>query len=66
MATKTLTKEVEETNKLILEKTDVETTTLSVSDTAEIEAVFNEAEDFRSIGEKSQLLLIRLLVRQLK
>ncbi len=46
------TKEVEETNKLILEKQDVETKDLSASDTAEIEAVFNEAEDFRSIWEK--------------
>lgn len=52
MTTKTLTKEVEQTNKLILEKSDIETTTLSASDTADIEKVFSEAEDFRSIGEK--------------
>ncbi len=52
MATKTRTKEVEETNKLILEKTEIEETNLSASDTAEIEAAFNEAEDFRSIGER--------------
>ncbi|MCD5380332.1 hypothetical protein LR004_00235 [Candidatus Gracilibacteria bacterium] len=52
MATKTRTKEVEETNKLILEKTEIEETNLSASDTAEIEAAFSEAEDFRSIGER--------------
>jgi len=52
MTTKTRTKEVEEINKLILEKQEVETTQISASDTAEIEAAFREAEDFRSIGEK--------------
>lgn len=52
MSTQTRTKEVEETNKLILEKQEVETTKISAVDTAEIEKAFNEAEDFRSIGEK--------------
>jgi len=52
MATQTRTKEAEETNKLILEKSEIEETNLSASDTAEIEAAFNEADDFRSIGER--------------
>jgi len=54
MTTQTKMREEEgiETNKLILEKQEVETTQISVSDTAEIEAAFREAEDFRSIGEK--------------
>jgi hypothetical protein len=52
MTTKTKTKEIEDTNKLILEKQEVETTKISAIDSAEIEAVFREANDFRSIGEK--------------
>ncbi|MDQ7009194.1 MAG: hypothetical protein Q9M94_02790 [Candidatus Gracilibacteria bacterium] len=52
MTTKTITKENEEVNKLILEKQEIKTTQISAADSAEIEAVFNEANDFRSIGEK--------------
>jgi len=54
MTTKTKMREEEgiETNKLILEKQEVETTQISASDSAEIEAAFREADDFRSIGEK--------------
>ena len=52
MTTQTKVKEGEETNKLILEKQEVQNREISAVDSAEIEAAFNEAEDFRSIGEK--------------
>jgi len=55
MATQTKTKEVEDvekTNKLILEKQEIEITSISTADSAEIEEVFKNANDFRSIGEK--------------
>lgn len=52
MTTQTKVKEIEETNKLILEKQEVGTTKISAIDSAEIEEAFKEANDFRSIGEK--------------
>jgi len=55
MSTQTKTREEEDaqkTNKLILEKQEVEVTQISASDTAEIESAFNNANDFRQIGEK--------------
>ena len=50
--TKTREEDAKENNKLILEKQEVKTTEISAIDSAEIEAAFNEADDFRSIGEK--------------
>ena len=44
--------EVKKTNKLILEKQDIDVKEISAKETAEIEKAFSEANDFRSIGEK--------------
>lgn len=52
MTTKTMVKKASETNKMILEKQELDVSKLSNSDIAEIESAFNQADDFRSIGEK--------------
>lgn len=52
MATQQKVHETEEVNKLVLEKQELQKTDLTAIQQQEIEQAFQEADDFRSIGEK--------------
>jgi len=66
MSTQTRTKDMEETNKLVLEKQEVEKKEISAVETAEIEEAFSKADDFRAIGEKITAPLDNIIAKTAK